>query len=65
MEGSPADDAGIRVGDVIYEADGQPVSSAEALSEFVNEAGVDNAIDVVLARDGARIVVEPQIERAP
>jgi S1-C subfamily serine protease len=50
---------------VIYEADGQPVSSAEALSEFVNEAGVDNAIDVVLARDGARIVVEPQIERAP
>lgn len=64
-EGSPADDSGIRVGDVIYEADGQPVASAEALSEVVSAAGVENAIDVVLARDGARIVVAPRIERAP
>jgi serine protease Do len=64
-EGSPADDSGIRVGDVIYEADGQPVTSAEALSQFVDEAGVQNTIDIVLARDGARIVVGPQIGRAP
>jgi serine protease Do len=64
-EGSPADDSGIRVGDVIYEADGQPVTSTGALSEFVSEAGVENAIDIVLVRDGARIVVEPQIARAP
>jgi S1-C subfamily serine protease len=65
VEGSPADDAGIRVGDVIYEADGQRVTSAGALSEFVSEAGVENDIDVVLARDGARIVVGPRIARAP
>lgn len=64
-EGSPAEHAGIRVGDVIYEADGQKVTSTEALSEFVSGAGVDNDIDVVLARDGARIVVGPRIERAP
>ena len=63
--GSPADLSGIRVGDVIYEADGQPITSAEAFSEIVNEGGVENAIDVVLARDGARIVVGPRIERAP
>jgi len=64
-EGSPAYDAGIRVGDVIYEADDQPVTSAEALTALVDLAGVENAIDVVLARDGARIVVAPQIARAP
>jgi serine protease Do len=64
-EGSPADRSGIQVGDVIYEADGQMVTSAEALSEIVSEGGVENTIDVVLARDGARIVVGPQIERAP
>jgi len=63
--GSPADDSGIRVGDVIYEADGQRVTSAEALSEIVNLGGVENAIDVVLSRDGARIVVGPRIARAP
>ena len=64
-EGSPADLSGIRVGDVIYEADGQPIASVEALSGIVSAAGVENTIDVVLARDGARIVVGPRIERAP
>ena len=63
--GSPADRSGIRVGDVIYEADRQPVTSAEAFSEIVTLGGVENSIDVVLARDGARIVVGPRIERAP
>jgi len=63
--GSPADLSGIGVGDVIYEADGQPITSAEAFSEIVDGGGVENAIDVVLARDGARIVVGPRIERAP
>ena len=64
-EGSPADLSGIRVGDVIYEADGQPIASVEALSGIVSAAGVENTIEVVLARDGARIVVGPRIERAP
>jgi serine protease Do len=63
--GSPAEDSGIRVGDVIYEADGHPVTSAEALTTFVDLAGVENSIDVVLSRDGARIVVAPRIERRP
>jgi serine protease Do len=65
VEGSPADDSGIRVGDVVYEADGRPVTSLEKLSQIVMEAGVENDIDVVLARDGARIVVGPRIARAP
>jgi serine protease Do len=65
VEGSPAEDSGIRVGDVIYEADGKRVTSVESLSGLVSEAGVENTIDVVLARDGARIVVGPQIARAP
>jgi len=65
VAGSPAERSGIRVGDVIYEADGEPVTSAEGLSQIVTLGGVENDIDVVLARDGARIVVEPRIERAP
>ena len=62
---SPAYVAGIRVGDVIYEADGKPVASGQDLMRLVSEAGVENEMDVVLARDGARIVVGPTIERAP
>ena len=64
-EGSPAEDSGLRIGDVIYEADGQPVNSAEALTAIVDLAGAENSIEVLLARDGARIVVEPVIERHP
>jgi serine protease Do len=62
---SPAFDAGIRVGDVIYEAGGEPVTSGQDLVRLVSEAGVENEMDVVLARDGARIVVGPTIERVP
>jgi len=65
IEGSPAERSGIRIGDVIFEADGQPVTSAPALTTLVDLAGVENSIDVVLARDGARIVVGPVIERRP
>jgi S1-C subfamily serine protease len=50
---------------VIYEADGKPVASGQDLMRLVSEAGVENEMDVVLARDGARIVVGPTIERAP
>jgi len=64
-DASPAYDAGIRVGDVVYEADAQPVTSLRDLMRLVSEAGVENVMDVVLARDGARIVVGPRIERAP
>ena len=46
-EGSPAEDSGIQVGDVIYEVDGQPVPSAEALSEIVSDLiGIKNNRDV-------------------
>ena len=64
-EESPAYDAGIRVGDVIYEADGRPVTTAQELSRFASEAGVENDMDVTLMRDGARILVGPRIARAP
>jgi S1-C subfamily serine protease len=64
-EGSPAEESGIRIGDVVYEADGSPVTSVAMLGKIVTEAGVENSMEVTLARDGARIVVEPRIARAP
>lgn len=63
--GSPAEAAGIRIGDVVYEVNGAPVASSGQLGRFVSEAGVDNPAELVLARDGARIVVEPRVQRKP
>ena len=64
-EGSPAEAAGIRIGDVVYEIAGEPVTSVGALSSRLTEAGVDNPVEIVLARDGARIVIAPEIARRP
>lgn len=62
---SPAEIAGIRVGDVIYAADGNPVASRGALSNLVTEAGIDNPIEIALTRYGAEIVVAPWVARLP
>ncbi len=64
-EGSPAEAAGIRIGDVVYEVAGGRVTSARDLSRRLTEAGVDNSVEIVVARDGARIVLAPEVARRP
>jgi serine protease Do len=63
--GSPAEAAGIRIGDVIYEAAEVAVTSPGFLARFATEAGIDNPVRIVLARDGVEIVVEPRVVRVP
>ncbi len=65
VEGSPAEAAGIRVGDVVYEADGESVATIPGLIRALTEAGVDNTIEIALTRDGVPIVVEATIARPP
>jgi serine protease Do len=60
--GGPADDAGLRRGDLIVEADKQPVGSAADLGRIVTESKADRAI-VLLARRGPNtffVAVEPE-----
>jgi len=64
--GSPADVAGLRLGDVVFEAGGVPVRSAADLAERVATGGVGNTLEVTLARNGLKeITVEPVIATAP
>ncbi|HVP62742.1 MAG TPA: RIP metalloprotease RseP [Myxococcaceae bacterium] len=65
VPGMPADQAGIRVGDVVTEVDGRPVRSLEEMQwALVGKAG--RRIPVVVQRDGQRVqlLVTPSGEGA-
>jgi S1-C subfamily serine protease len=63
--GSPAEAAGFRVGDVVYEVEGVPVTSLGILREWVEGGGVDNTYEFAVARDGHTFVLEARIDSAP
>ncbi|MDH3627924.1 MAG: PDZ domain-containing protein [Acidobacteriota bacterium] len=58
-EGSPAETAGVRVGDLLVTIGGQDVASQHQLAILVAGAGVGNKLECELVRNGVPIVVEP------
>src|SRR5579864_9495881 len=52
VEGSPADKAGLRVGDVITSVNGQPVKSNSELRNAIGLMRVGDSMDIGLVRDG-------------
>lgn len=65
-DGTPAAAAGIRVGDVIVEFDGEPVRSIRTLARLVNETPPNRTVQVALMRDGTRhqLNVTPEAGRS-
>jgi serine protease Do len=60
QDGSPADQAGIRTGDVITEVDRQPVKSAEELRRLVEQHKAGTAMLLRVSREGsARYLTVP------
>jgi S1-C subfamily serine protease len=57
VEGSPADKAGIRTGDVITAVNGQPVRSNSELRNTIGLLRVGDKVDIGLVRDGKPIRV--------
>ena len=51
-EGSPADKAGLEVGDVITQFNGQTVMDMDSLVKMVNEASIGSTVDMYVIRDG-------------
>lgn len=49
---SPAEGAGLRKGDVIYEYNGVVVTSAEGLIDMVRRSATGNPVEIVYMRDG-------------
>jgi serine protease Do len=53
-DGTPADRAGVRSGDVIVEFDGERIRSARQFTRIVQETRPDRAVTMVVTRNGSR-----------
>ena len=63
--GSPAEDAGLREGDVILEFAGQPVLSARQLSRLVTETPVGRTVPITVSRNGNRVNLTAALAARP
>jgi serine protease Do len=62
-EGSPAERAGMKTGDVIVELDGKKVAKATDLPGLVAEMPVGKNVPIVVVRDGREVRLNAQIAR--
>ncbi len=65
MTNSPAERAGIQVGDVIYEFDGQPVRDSDDIRYRFAEAREGDRIVVGIWRNGAQLKIPVTLESQP
>ncbi|MCL1900001.1 MAG: trypsin-like peptidase domain-containing protein [Promicromonosporaceae bacterium] len=63
--GGPADDAGLRVGDVIITIDGRPLTGADSLTAFVRERAIGSTVTLALVRDGQRMETTAVLSSRP
>ena len=64
IEDSPADDAGLRSGDVILEIEGIPLNEAD-LGSLISEFEPGDRIDLLISRDGDEREITVQLGRHP
>ena len=62
---SPADDAGIRRGDVIIEVNGEDVEDSGDLVDAVRGLEPGSKVDVVVLREGSRRTFKVKVEKRP
>jgi putative serine protease PepD len=63
--GTPAEEAGLRSGDVIVAVDGDFVSGAEALTGFIRQHATGDEVTLTVARDGESIEVSATLATRP
>ncbi|MGL4656187.1 MAG: S1C family serine protease [Sarcina sp.] len=62
MDFSPAQKAGLRVGDVIVAYNGKPVKTVAQLNEYKNESKAGDVVKLTVFRDGKNIDVDLKLE---
>ena len=60
VRGSPADKAGLRPGDVIQQINNQPVTTADAVQQFIEKSGVGANVQMQLQRNDKTLQVTVQ-----
>jgi len=59
--GSPAERAGLKLGDVILAVDGKPIRTGDDLVNIVSESPIGNKLKLEYLRNGKRAVTEVQV----
>jgi membrane-associated protease RseP (regulator of RpoE activity) len=65
MPDSPADDAGVRHGDVITHVNGKLVEDEDELSDDLNRLGPGKEVKLAVCRDGKKQEITAKLEEAP
>ena len=65
VKGSAAADAGIKVGDIITQLDGQKLTEENTLSGFIRTKKVGDSLKVRIFRDGATLDLTAKLKEAP
>jgi membrane-associated protease RseP (regulator of RpoE activity) len=65
VAGSPADDAGIKVGDIVEQVDGQPVDMSASLRERIAGYAPGDELTLTLLHDGQTQAVKVTLGTAP
>lgn len=63
VEDSPADTAGLAVGDVIVSVDGEPVRSSSHLARLIRAKDAETPVDIEIVRDHRAQVVRATVEQ--
>ncbi len=61
MEGSPAEHAGVKQGDVIVEFDGKKIKSSTDLPHMVASTPVGKEVPIKVVRDGAEVTLQVKV----
>ncbi len=65
MPKSPAEAAGLKIGDVILSVDGKPIKEARQLQRLIGEAEIGRTIEVVVLREKTKQALRIQIGEMP
>ncbi|MBC7099425.1 Do family serine endopeptidase [Candidatus Bipolaricaulota bacterium] len=65
VEGSPADEAGLRAGDVIVSVDGVPVGSTDELQTEIMYRRVGEEVEIGIVRDGQSLTLPVTLGERP
>ncbi len=63
--GSPANEAGIRVGDIVLAVDGEPVNGQAGLVAAIRDRSPEDSLTIDLVRDGERLSVTAVLVARP
>lgn len=65
LDGSPAEEAGLQVGDVILEFNGNRIGNAHSLQGIVEKLSMNKTYQVTVLRDGEKLTLDVSVRELP